>query len=92
MSTRPPPLAAVILGLHLAWGAVVLLLPRLGGGAAGAAPFLTTMWAGTTAMLLVAGMAVGSAGWQPRETAALGGLLLFDVMAGLLVVRLAMTA
>ena len=83
-------MAADILGLHLAWGAVVLLLPRLGGDLAGAAPLLAALWFGTSAMLLVGGLVVRSTGWQPRQSAGLSALLLFDVAGALLVLRLAL--
>lgn len=91
MSMRIPPVAAVILGLHLAWGAVVLLLPRLDGDVAAAAPFLAALWFGTSAMLLVGGLVVGSTGWQHRQSAALAALLLFNVAGALLVLRLALS-
>ncbi len=89
--TRPriPNLARGILGLHLAWGLFLWLgYPWLGESAAIARPLLIASWFGTTAMLMVFGLVVASAGWRANETRYLAVLLVFDVAAVAVVIEL----
>lgn len=87
--TGIPPLGRAILAAHALWGAVLLLAYHLLGDAAQVArPLLVAVWFGTTAMLLVFGMVVASAGWRRNETRYLGVLLVFDLASIAIVVEL----
>jgi hypothetical protein len=84
-----PATGRAILGLHAAWGLFLWLgYDWLGDGADVARPLLIACWFGTTAMFLVFGLLVASAGWRRNETALLAVLLVFDAAAIALVVEM----
>lgn len=78
--TRPPIVVMAAGLLHVVWGLVVWL------GVADLRPALVMAWFGTTAMLLIAALVVGSQGWPSAQLWVFPALLVFDVGAAGLVV------
>ena len=88
-----PTVALGIAAAHLAWGVFLLFgYAWLGADAVQVKPLFVASWFGTTAMFMVFGLVVASAGWRRNETWYLSSLLIFDLAALVLLIEVLRTA
>lgn len=81
--TRPPVIVIASVLPHMIWGVVVWWAPLV--ALVDLQPVLVMAWVGTSTMLLIAALVVGSQGWPRTQIWVFPALLVLDLAAAGLV-------